>query len=167
VVGNGWVEVESSSRTRIVNGKLVFNAANDAFRPLIRYTFPAQSSGVMEWTFTLDVQRTGPENDYSFWMQLGEGASMSDTNPMELGVAVNLIWGSPTYGLTTHEGLGYVVDGTVTQVATVRGGSVPVTVLVHLATRTYGVSVAGQQLADKIPLPEPLLAIDTVRFFAH
>jgi hypothetical protein len=92
---------------------------------------------------------------------------MSNTNPMEPGVAVNLIWGSPSHGMVTHEGLGYVVDGTVTQVETVRGGSAPITVLVHLATRTYGVSVAGQQLADKIRLPEPLLAIDTVRFFAH
>jgi hypothetical protein len=45
VVGNDWAEVESSSRTRIVNGKLVFNAANEAFRPLIRHTFPAQSAG--------------------------------------------------------------------------------------------------------------------------
>jgi hypothetical protein len=125
VVGNGWVEVESSSRTRIVNGRLVFNASNDAFRPLIRHTFPAQSAGEMVWTFNLNFQHTGPDNDYSFWMQLGEGALLSNTNPTEPGVAVNLIWGSPSHGLTTHEGPGYVVDGTVTQVATVSGGSVP------------------------------------------
>ena len=136
VVGNGWVEVESSSRTRIVNGRLVFNANNDSFRPLIRHAFPAQSSGDIVWTFSLNFQRTGPENDYSFWMQLGEGASMSNTNPIEQGVAVNLIWGSPSHGLglTGHEGLGYVVDGKVKQVATVSGGSVPITVRVDLLT---------------------------------
>ena len=155
VVGNGWVEVESSSRTRIVNGRLVFDANNDSFRPLIRHAFPAQSSGDIVWTFNLNFQRTGPENDYSFWMQLGNGASMSDTNPMEQGVAVNLIWGSPSHGLTTHEGLGYVAGGTVKHVATVRGGSVPITVLVVLASRTYSVSVAGQQIADKSPLRSP------------
>jgi Bacterial TSP3 repeat/Fibronectin type III domain len=166
VVGNGWVEVESSSRTRIVNGRLVFNANNDSFRPLIRHAFPAQSSGDMVWTFNLNFQRTGPENDYSFWMQLGEGASMSNTNPMEQGVAVNLIWGSPSHGLTTHEGLGYVVNGEVTQVATVSGGSVPITVLVNLDDQSYDVSVGNQQVAS-IPFAEPISAIDTVRFFAH
>ena len=110
----------------------------------------------MVWTFNLNFQRTGPENDYSFWMQLGEGASMSNTNPMEQGVAVNLIWGSPSHGLTTHEGLGYVVDGEVTQVATVSGGSVPITVLVDLDRQTYGVSVGDQQVAN-IPFAEPHL----------
>jgi Bacterial TSP3 repeat len=166
VVGNGWVEVESSSRTRIVSGRLVFNAANDAFRPLIRHAFPAQSSGEMVWTFNLNFQRTGADDDYSFWMQLGEGGLMSNTNPLEPGVAVNLIWGSPSHGLTTHEGLGYVVDGTVTQVTTVSGGNVPITVLVDLDRQTYGVGVGGQQVAN-IPFTEPISAIDTVRFFAH
>jgi Bacterial TSP3 repeat len=166
VVGNGGVEVESSSLTRIVNGRLVFNANDDSFRPLIRHAFPAQSSGGLVWTFNLNFQRTGPENDYSFWMQLGEGALMSNTNPMEQGVAVNLIWGSPSHGLMTHEGLGYVVDGTVTQVATVSGGSVPITVLVELDRQTFGVSVGGQQVAN-IPVTERISAIDTVRFFAH
>jgi hypothetical protein len=92
---------------------------------------------------------------------------MSNTNPMEQGVAVNLIWGSPSHGLMTHEGLGYVVDGTVTQVATVIGGSVPITVQVNLHSQIYDVSVAGQQVAAGIAFTEPISAIDTVRFFAH
>jgi hypothetical protein len=120
----------------------------------------------MVWTFNLNFQRTGPDNEYSFWMPLGEGASLSNTNPTGPGVAVNLIWGSPSRGLATHEGLGYVVDGTVTQVATVNGGSVLVTVRVDLDRQTYGVSVAGQQAAN-ISFTEPVSAVDTVRFFAH
>jgi thrombospondin type 3 repeat protein len=165
-VGNGWVEVQSSSYTRISNERLVFNADNDSFRPLIRHDFPAQSSGDMVWTFTLNFQRTGPEEYYSFWMQLGAGALMSNNNPMEQGVAVNLIWGSPSHGLTTHEGLGYVVDGNVTQFAEVSGGSVPITVLVDLDGQTYSVNVGGQQVAN-VPFAEYISTIDTVRFFAH
>jgi hypothetical protein len=165
-VGNGWVEVETDSRTRIANGRLVFDAANDAFRPQIRHTFPAQSSGDLVWTFNLNFQRTGPENYYSFWMQLGQGSLMSTSDPMERGVGANLIWGSPSHGLTTHEGLGYVVDGKVTQLARVSGGNVPITVAVDLDRQTYSVSVGGQQVGN-IPFTEPVSAIDTVRFFAH
>jgi hypothetical protein len=120
----------------------------------------------MTWTFNLNFQRTGPEEYYSFWMQLGAGALMSTNNPMQPGVAVNLIWGSPSHGLTTHEGLGYVVDGEVTQFARVSGGSVPITVVVDLDRQTYSVSVGDEQVAN-VPFTDHISTIDTVRFFAH
>jgi hypothetical protein len=107
-------------------------------------------------------------------MQLGEGALMSDTDPMEHGVAVNLIWGSPGQGrsdnfpgLMTHEGLGYVADGAVTQIATVSSGKAAITVRVDLDRQTYSASVGGQQVAANIPFAQQVSGIDMVRFFAH
>jgi hypothetical protein len=55
----GWGE--SSSQTRIVNGRLVFDAVDDSFRPLIRHGFPVQTAAILTWTFNLNFQRTGPE----------------------------------------------------------------------------------------------------------
>ncbi|MEE9604495.1 MAG: hypothetical protein V3V70_02895, partial [Candidatus Scalindua sp.] len=165
VVGNGWIEIESSSLVKIKNGKLVFDAFDDSFRPLIYHTYLSQSSGIITWTFDFNFQRTGSEGMYSFWMQLGQGNLMNDTSPMEQGVAVNLKWGGPNNGLTTHEGLSYVVDGLVTQVATVSGGNERITVSLDLDSNTYNVSIGGQEVTN-IPL-ENNVSIDTVRFFAH
>jgi hypothetical protein len=98
-------------------------------------------------------------------MQLGQESLMDTAAPMDKGIAVNLKWGGPNDGFNTHEGLGYVVDGLVTQVATVSGGNERITVSVDLDNNTYNVSIGGQEVTN-IPL-ENNVSIDTVRFFAH
>jgi hypothetical protein len=165
IVGNGWIEAESGSQVKISNGRLVFDAKDDSFRPLIHHNYLSQSSGIITWTFDLNFQRTGSEGTYSFWMQLGQESLMDTAAPMDKGIAVNLKWGGPNDGFSTHEGLGYVVDGLVTQVATVSGGNERITVSVDLDNNTYNVSIGGQEVTN-IPL-ENNVSIDTVRFFAH
>ncbi len=161
-VGNGWSEHETDSKTRIVAGNLVFDAMDDPIRPLIHHPVQPSSSGGVVWTFDVNFERTGSEGDYALRLQLGEGSQMSESNPEEQGVAVNLVWGGPSVGLTDHEGLGHVVGGAVSQMAVVSGERT-VTVSVDLDSGTYGVEVAGQS-AQGIPLENPV-AIDTVRFF--
>ena len=164
-VGNGWIEVESgASQTRVGGGKLVFDAADDSFRPLIYRSFPIQQAGLMMWSFDLNFQRTGSEKVYSFWMQLGQRSLMSDADPSHAGVAVNLKWGGPSVGLNTHEGLAYVLNGQVQQFATVSGIET-VTVVADLDQQFYSVAV-GQQQVLEIPF-DNTVSIDTVRFFAH
>jgi hypothetical protein len=163
IVANNWVEIESNSLVKITNGRVVFDANDDQFTPLIRHLFTSQTSGTISWSFNLNFQRSGNEGTYSFWMQLGQGSLMNDTAPAEQGVAVNIKWGGPNTGLTNHEGLGYVVDGTVTEIATVSGGNTMVTVTVDLDSNVYSISVGGQQTAN-ISF-ENNVSIDTVRFF--
>ena len=165
VVGNGWIEVESSSTTKILNQKLVFDAMDDSYRPLIRHSFANQQSGSFTWSYHFNFKRTGAEGIYSFWMQLGNSSLMSDNSPEENGVAVNLIWGGTAAGLDTHEGFGYSVNGNVTQLTTLSGGSPSITVTVNLDSNTYDISVNGEQ-ATQIPF-ENNVSIDSVRFFAN
>ncbi len=162
-VGNGWSEHESSSKTRIVAGRLEFDAQDDPIRPLIHHLAQPSSSGGVLWTFDFDFERTGSEGEYGFRLQLGEGSQMSESSPEEQGVAVNLIWGGPSHGLSEHEGLGHVVDGAVSQMAVVSGEQTLV-IRVDLDAGTYEVEVAGQTTRG-IPLDNPV-PIDTIRFFA-
>ncbi len=177
-VGNDWQETESDSRLEAREGRLAVDARDDALRPIAARGFPAQKSGVVVWSFELDFQRTGGEKDYSFWMQLGEGAEMNaglgratgeemgeeHARARRRGVAVNLKWGGTRNGLETHEGLGVVVNGRVQQVATVSGPQT-VTVRADLDRRTYDVEVEGVRVAEGVAFDDDV-AIDTVRYFA-
>ncbi len=176
-VGNDWLEVESDSRLEAREGRLAVDARDDNLRPIAARRFPAQSSGVVVWSFELDFKRTGGEKDYAFWMQLGNGAKMAAAQERATGsdmgarydearrrgVAVNLKWGGPKNGLDTHEGLGVAVDGRVRQFATVSGPHI-VTVRADLDRRTYEVEVGGARV-EGVAFDDDV-AIDTVRFFA-
>ncbi len=162
-VANGWVEHETASKTLVEAGVLKFDAADDPIRPLIQHPLQPSSSGGVVWTFDLNFERTGSEGVYSLRLQLGDGSQMSESSPEEVGVAVNLIWGGPSAGLTDHEGLGYVVGGAVSQLAVVSGERT-LTLRVDLDQGTYGVEIAGQS-TEGIPL-DNMVPIDTVRFFA-
>ncbi len=163
-LGNGWVEIESQSETRIESGRAVFAADDDSYRPMIIHSLAASSPGGLTWTFDMDFERDGSESSYSFWMQLGDSAQMDNSQPTEDGVAINLIWGGPDAGLDSHEGLGVVLGGQVTQIATVSGPHT-VEVQIDLNSQVYSVTVAGQTVSD-IPL-SGISTIDTVRYFAH
>ena len=165
VVGNGWIELETANgKTSIQNSALVFDALDDPFRPLVQHAMPSRVSGAVTLTFELNFKRSGSEEVYAFWIQLGEQALMSDSSPTEAGVAVNLKWASPTEGVATHEGLGYVVDGTVTHVGTVSGREV-VGVSIDLDRQTYDVFVGDERVVE-IPFEEQV-SIDAIRFFTN
>jgi hypothetical protein len=59
--------------------------------PLVRHAFSQVSAGTLRWSFDVDWARTGPEGTYRVFLQLGEGALMSDAD-QDAGVGVNLVW---------------------------------------------------------------------------
>ena len=159
-VGNDWTEVETpTSAIGLEGGAAFFDSENHAFRPLLHHPLPSRSSGSVTWIFDLDFKRSGSEESYSFWMQLGQRSSMDDHAPTAGGVAVNLRWGDP------GETFGCVVDGMVTKVASPVTGRHTVTVRVDLDAQTYDVAVAGEVVSG-IAF-EGSVPIDTIRFFSH
>ncbi len=163
-LGRSWSEIESLSKVRLEDQHVVFEPADDAYRPMISGRFEQQTGGSVIWEFDLDFRRTGPERSYSFWMQLGSHGDMNWDDPTAQGVAVNLIWGGPDQGLDSHEGLGYLSRGAVIQVAAVSGRET-VRVEADLETRSYTL-VIGDQVITGIPFDRDV-PLDTVRFFAH
>ncbi len=163
-LGPDWTEIESASKVKIEDRGVLFQTADDPYRPMIVGRFERQTAGHLIWEFDIDFHRTGPESVYSFWMQLGSGDDMSEEEPTTQGVAVNLVWGGPDQGLESHESFGYVSGGGVTTVARFEGRET-VRVEIDLDTKTYTLRVDGEEV-EEIPFDRHV-PIDTVRFFAH
>jgi hypothetical protein len=164
VVGNGWVEEEIVGQATLAQQSLTFDSIDESDRPLVRRSFATQGSGGLLWTFDLDFERTGLEGTYAFHLQLGDGAQMSDSQPNDLGVAVNLVWGGPNNGLSDHEALGYILDGSTTQLA-IASGRHSLALRVDLDGGVFDLELDGQTLAEGVPFENPV-ALDTIRFFA-
>ncbi len=163
VVGNDWTEVETTGQAVIARGALTFDSADELGRPLVRRGFTRQEAGLLSWTFDFGFRRTGGESAYSFHMQLGEGATMSDAAPLSAGVAVNLIWGGPNDGFSGHEKLGYQAGGSITELTGLSGRHT-LTVVVDLSASTFTLRADGRPVAAGVPFDHQV-PIDTVRFF--
>ena len=109
-VGNGWLETESGSgNAKISSNRLVFDTLDDLNVPVVVHTFSPQTSGLLNWTFIFNFERTGAEGTYEFWMQLGNNATfVSPATSDNTGVAVNLKWAGTNRGMNNDEGFGYV-----------------------------------------------------------
>jgi len=162
-LGNGWTEVESGASTAAVrDGQLVFDAFEEAYRPLVRRTFAATGSGRLRWSFTFDFARTAGESTYVFRMQLGQASLMSTASPDHAGVAVNLIWGGIHNGLSAHQQLA-ADDGTSLRPIGVISGPTDIVVDVDLDAGTYTVGIDGVT-SPAFPFDRDV-PIDAVRFF--
>ncbi len=161
VVGNGWAEVESSAATASMQDEqLCFVDTSDVVnRPLVRHAFSAVSTNILLWEYTFNWQRSGNEDDYRVFMQLGTGAQMND-NDQNAGVAVNLIWSQ----MDSHEKLGFRKGGVNTALATL-SGIARLSVRVDLAARTYEIRINNVLVGASLPFDSPVSSIDTVRFF--
>ena len=160
-VGQDWVEVEQSGASVSISGNtLYFGDTSDATnRPLVRRSFAAVSTGTVVWQFDFDWTRSGSENTYRLFMQLGDGAQMSDGD-QDAGVGVNLIW---TQIGGAHESLGHRASGTNTALVQV-SGTATVKIVADLAAHTYDVYIDGALIRSLVPF-DNLVSLDTVRFF--
>ena len=160
-VGQDWVEVEQSGASVSISGNtLYFGDTSDATnRPLVRRSFAAVSTGTVVWQFDFDWTRSGSENTYRLFMQLGDGAQMSDGD-QDAGVGVNLIW---TQIGGAHESLGHRASGTNTALVQV-SGTATVKIVADLAAHTYDVYIDGALIQSLVPF-DNLVSLDTVRFF--
>jgi hypothetical protein len=157
-VGNSWSETEGgpSAEAQILSNRLNFASNGDTNEPLVSHTLTSQSSGTMTWTFTFNMERTGVDNTFEVRMQLGDSALLVSPDTSDnTGVAVNLIWGSDDQGLTNHEGFGYDLGGSVTEVGVVSGdagsnagGDATVTVTADLDANTFDLAVTGSGLVS-------------------
>ena len=160
-VGNGWVEVEAAgAATALDGGRLAFADTSDAaLRPLVRHTFPEVTSGSVTWEFELDWTRVGSESAYAVYMQLGDGAQMSN-DVRNAGVGVNLVW---TRIGTQDQMLGSSRAGATTALRQVVGHAT-IRVNVNVDTHQYDVFVDGAPVRSGIGF-DVLVALNTVRFF--
>lgn len=164
-VGKRWVERETASRVSVDRGTLQFDPADDAVHPQIYHHLRTQPNGAIEWSFDLGWQRTGAEDDYSFWMQMGDWYGFSADEPRSGGVAVNLVWGGPSAGLDRHEAIGWVLDGVVHEIG-VASGATRVTVEADMDARTYTVAF-GVHVVENIPFDDDVTTVDAIRYFNH
>jgi lysophospholipase L1-like esterase len=160
-VGNNWAEVEASGAAiDIQNNRLCVPDASDlTMRPLARHDFQSVASGVLTWDFDFDWTRSGPEGTYRMFMQLGEGAQMSDNDP-SAGVGVNLIW---TQVAGVHETLAYQQDGANNGLVEVSGPA-HISVVADLDAGTYQVALNGATVGSNLPF-DNTVNLDTVRLF--
>jgi FlaG/FlaF family flagellin (archaellin) len=174
-VGNGWNEIDSdpSAEARILNNRLDFNSADDAYQPLVYHPFSQETTGKIAWTFTFNFERTGSEGTYEVFMQLGQGLTNAPAGDTA-GVAVNLKWGGTNNGFSTHEGFGYYDGATVTQIGVVSGsgGDANIEVIADLDTKTFDLTITGPGLisgtgtATGIPFDNNV-NIDTVMIYLN
>ncbi|UCG12260.1 MAG: hypothetical protein JSU72_17455, partial [Deltaproteobacteria bacterium] len=161
MVGDGWTEAEdSNAEVGIRNNKLSFISTWDHVnRPMVTHSFAQVTHGKLAWEFDIDWARTGSEKSYRLFMQLGDGAMMTDAS-QDAGVGINLIW---TRINGDHETLGYRHGGEVTPLTTL-SGIAHVTVIADLDHHTYEVTVDGSVVQSQLPF-DNLVNVDTVRFF--
>ncbi len=166
-IGQGWIESESPGHHfSISSGKVSIVSDGGSYSPLARRGFASHDSGRLSIKFRLNMNHAGGNSNYQFRIQLGQGDLMVDANPEEPGVAVNLVWGGTGDGLTTEGGLGYVADGTVTEITNANSGEVEVWITADLDSSTYEVSVEGTSVGS-IAFENTNVEIDTIRFYGH
>ncbi|HTH05524.1 MAG TPA: Ig-like domain-containing protein, partial [Ilumatobacteraceae bacterium] len=160
-VGNGWTEVEAAGAAiGLDGGRLTFVDTSDvALRPLVRHTFPEVTSGSVTWEFELDWMRVGSESGYAVYMQLGDGAQMSN-DARNAGVGVNLVWSRIG---AQDQMLGSSRSGTATALRQVIGRAM-IRVNVDVDRHEYDVYVDGVPVRSGVAF-DVLVALNTVRFF--
>lgn len=162
-LGNGWVEIEApGGNLGISAGRGCFLDTSDLTNlPLARHSFQKAGSGQLHWLFDFDWQLVSADRDYQLFMQLGEGALMTDGTP-DSGVGVNLVW---TQIGGVHESLGWRDNG-VNTALTPLSGAHSVSVEADLAAKKYRVAVDGAVVAGDLPFDQPV-NLDRVRFFTN
>ncbi len=160
VVGNAWVEVETTgAQVGIQGNRMCFLDTSDvANRPIVSNSFQQVNSGELTWQFNFDWSRTGTERTYRHFMQLGQGSIMNDTAPND-GVGINLVW---TALNNVQETLAYRKGGVDTSLTTVSGPAV-IQVTANLDTNTYQVTVNGTAVGSALPFDSDV-NLDTVRY---
>jgi FlaG/FlaF family flagellin (archaellin) len=177
-VGGGWVEIESNpaEEVQILSNRVDFDSVDGGTNePRVYQTFTPQTTGKLRWAFTFSFSRTGGENTYEAFMQLGEGLT-GDPAGDTASVAVNLKWGGTNNGFSDHEGFGYQ-DGGTTQVAVVSGpggsnsgGDATIDVIADLDAKTFDLTITGAGFisgtGSAIGIPfDNSVNIDTVRIY--
>ena len=160
-VGGGWTEVEGTGATvEISSNTCLFDSSDNTMEPILKQAFTAQTSGTLTWSFDFNWERTGDEGGYRLHMQLGDSASLSDSD-LDAGVGVSLIWTSIS---SVHESFGSRDGGTNTSIKVVSGAAT-IDVTVDVTGQTYDVDIDSVSEATDVAFDAAITSIDTVRYF--
>lgn len=173
-VGNGWSEVESSSTAEIASSMLRFTPRDDVKRPIV-YRTMAALAGRFRWKFLIDWTRSGVENSYWIYMQLGDSSSMDPTQTGEpisadspsshTGTGVDLIWYRGAG--QTHQVLSYIDGGAIqADVATI-SGSHTIEIIGDTSAETYDINVDGGPVELSGAGMNVTSLLDEIRFMTH
>src|SRR5690606_7103925 len=165
--GNNWTENESkSTAAKIGSDRLVLTPTDEAYSPTLTQQFSQQTEGTIELTYDFDWTMTSSENTYGVHVQLGDSSIMSGADS-DSGVAVDIKWAGPAYGMTDHEGLGYVDSNANTVQLAQASGPTTVKAIVDLDANTFDLDINpidGVVEATGIDLVNNV-SIDTLRIF--
>ena len=181
VVGPGWIEVEQTGASAtIANSKLFFADTSDAVhQSLVRRGFDPVSTGTLQWDFDLHWARTGFDDGYELWMQLGDSARMVDppsSNGAQFtGVGVDLRWENFTssghQSLVARQNSG---GGSVKPLAVISGPThLSVTVNLDLEPPKFSVTITngtvGTVVINGLGFDDSggVSKLDTVRFITN
>jgi lysophospholipase L1-like esterase len=160
-VGNGWSEVEGiGAQVAISDNRLCFLDTSDATNlPIVQRSFSQVASGDLVWEFDFDWQRSGDEDRYRLFMQLGDEGLMGSTD-QDAGIGINLLWTrlSGTNELLVYRQAGNEVNlGVISGLARIR-------VEASLDTSTYDLFVDGVLFQAAIPFDNQV-SLNAVRIF--
>jgi len=170
-LGNGWVEVSNppSDDAEILNNQLQFDTDDNSNIPIIQRDFTRQESGNVTLTFLFDWVRSGSEQFYDVWIQLGDSNLMVSPDTSDnTGVAANTKWASPNHGMTNQQGFGYVNGSSVTEVEVVSGPTT-ISIIANLNSNTFDLDIDpsdGMVEAQAIAFDNNV-DIDTLRIYTN
>lgn len=166
-VGNGWTETETGgTNAKILGNELWLDTSDQNNSPIIQHSFSEVTSGVVTFSFEMNWNRSGNENDYELWIQLGDSDAMvAPGTSNSTGVGVNLKWAGTNHGMSNHEGFGYVSNngGSTTQVAVV-SGSTDIEIVATLSSHTYDIKIDSATVATAVPFDNNV-PLDTIRIY--
>jgi len=160
-VGNGWTEVEQDSDYAVIeDNALRLESNNETSSPILYKSFNEISTGHLEINYSFTADR-GPEKYFGIYFQAGKGLEDDVSDNKE---AVNLIWGSPSFGLDNQAGFGYVNGNTVTEMTTFNDTLKNINILIDLDNRTYTVTIDGISY-ENIAFDNNVNSIDSLRIY--
>jgi len=173
-VGNGWTEAESSSTAEIASGMLRFTPRDDPKRPMVYQTL-STLTGEFRWKILFDWTRSGAENGYWIYMQLGDSSSLDHTQTAEpisadsptshTGTGVDLVWYRGTG--QTHQVLSYFDEGAIqADVATI-SGSHTIEVTGDTTMGTFDINVDGGPVEISGAGMNVTSVLDEIRLMTH
>ncbi|HBC72255.1 MAG: hypothetical protein UX91_C0008G0003 [Candidatus Amesbacteria bacterium GW2011_GWB1_47_19] len=162
IVGNSWIEKENvNALVEVYNNQLYFSKTTDQVNlPFVKHTFTKVTTGQLIWSMDFNWTRTTTENTYRLFMQLGDSATLSDTD-QNTGVAISLVWENLN---GVQETLASRKGGVDTSITTITGAK-NLKITMDFSTHTYFVAVNDTVVKSGIPFSN-ILGVDTIRLFA-
>jgi len=159
-VENNWQELETNDGlVEVVNNQLFFvDTSDNVLKPQVKHSFNKVESGSLYWEFDMNWARSGNENDYRLYIQLGDSSQLTNTTS-DAGVAVNLVWQNLN---GDQQSLTHKASSNYSKIANISGDN-HITIEANVDTNTYTLYINDVLVASDLAFDRDV-SIDTVRF---